>query len=1168
MNKAYSLVWNEAQGGWCAVGETARRRGKTGGGKRLLAAGVSLLGLAAASGAYALPTGGEIASGKADIATSADGKTMSINQHTDKLITNWQDFSVGGGERVSFQQPTNQSIALNRVIGANGSQIQGQLDANGRVFLVNPNGVMFGAGAQVNVGGLVASTQNLSDADFLAGRYRFAGTSGQSVENAGTITAADGGSVALLGARVSNTGVIRAQMGRVALGAGNAFNVNFDGNGLLNLQVEGGAVDAQAHNGGLLKADGGEVLMTARAAGDLLGSVVKNSGTIEAKGLSSRAGKITLDGGEVQVGGNLDASAQDASTAGGTVTTRGERVAVSRDVQVDTRAASGQTGLWTIEAANAGVGAAAQAGKRGLVIEGGLNGNTGNGGTGVIVGSADGAIDGETLSRNLGTTNVALTNTSGDLTVGDAVTWTNDNTLALTSKKGSVDLKQSLTASGANAGVTMNAAQQIRVGNKVTLTGENASLALNAGSGHTLTNDDAVVTLSGRNASFSANGEAYGVIHDLAGLRGVDGNMNGRYVLGNAIDGKGAQFRSLGGNRAAFGGVFDGLGNTIGNLSVSNPGSPTVGLFAVNGGRISNLVLDKITARGLVGPVGSPVSVGALAGYNTGDITNVKAKDVVVSGEGRAIVGGLVGSNMSGRIDRVSVSGRVEGGKEAMYVGGLAGESRTILWPDRGEAVISNSRADVQVSSGSSGATGGLVGINRGAITASTAAGSVSALARGARAGGLVGYHEGGSIKASMASASVRAGHDATAGGLVGYNTALIDASDATGGVTVGDNAKAGGLVGENLGTISASTASGNVVAGKSGIVGGLAGVNRATILASTAIGGVQAGNGAVAGGLAGYNAGTVRASTANGKVSTGADSELGGLVGRNDVLGQVIASSANGNVDGRDNVKAGGLVGLNDGAIDGSSATGTVKVGARSVAGGLVGVNTESVKSSDARGPVIAGVSSTVGGLVGENSGEVVASSAAGSVSTAANGIAGGLVGKNAGKVANASARGSVNIAGTGSAGGLVGRNEGSVSSSNASGDVVAGADSYVGGLVGQSVMSASIDASSASGSAKGGDWSNVGGLVGENDGKIASSSSSGTVSGGRGSRLGGVAGSNFGNVDRSSSSSRIAYTAGYDQLYGGLVGLNFGWMRGNAVSGSAAAVRLAGFNFGEIRN
>ncbi|NHV26702.1 GLUG motif-containing protein [Burkholderia sp. D-99] len=1002
MNKAYSLVWNEAQGGWCAVGETARRRGKSGGGKRLLAAGVSLLGLAMASGAYALPTGGEIKSGNANIDTSADGKTMSIHQHTDKLITNWQDFSVGGGERVSFKQPTNQSIALNRVIGANGSQIHGQLDANGRVFLVNPNGVMFGAGAQVNVGGLVASTQNLSDADFLAGRYRFAGTSGQSVENAGTIAATDGGSVALLGARVSNTGVIRAQMGRVALGAGNAFNVNFDGNGLLNLQVEGGAVDAQAHNGGLLKADGGEVLMTARAAGDLLGSVVKNSGTIEAKGLSSRAGKITLDGGQVHVAGKLDASAQDASTAGGTVTTRGERVVVSRDVQVDTRAASGKAGLWTIEAANAGVGA---------------NANVN-------------AIDGETLSRNLGTTNVALTNTSGDLTVGDAVSWTSDNALSLTSRQGNVNLNRALNASGANAGVMMSAAKQVRIGNTLTLTGENASLALNSGSGYTLTNDDAVVTLSGRNASFSANGKAYRVIHDLEGLRSVEGNMNGGYVLGNAIDGKGAQFRSLGGGTASFGGVFDGLGNTVRNLSVTNPGVAVVGLFASNTGRIANLTLEKITARAF-GPAGSsPVSVGALAGYNMGEISNVKAKDILVSGSGRTMVGGLVGSNLSGRIDRASVSGRVEGDKDAISVGGLVGENLTVLWPDRGDAIISNSRADVQVSSQSAGDTGGLVGLNRGVITASTAAGSVTAMARGARVGGLVGFNQGGNkagrINASSSSASVRGGHDATAGGLVGYNAASIEASDATGSVTVGDNAKAGGLV----------------------------------------------------------------------------------------------------------------------------------------------GVNTGSVKSSDARGSVIAGASGTVGGLVGENSGSVVASSAAGSVSAGTNGIAGGLVGKNAGKVASSSARGAVNIAGMGRAGGLIGRNEGSVSSSSASGDVVAGADGLVGGLVGENYMGASIDASSASGSAKGGDRSWVGGLVGNNSGRIASSSSSGSVAGGREARLGGVAGGNFGNVENSTTSSRIAYTAGYDQFYGGLVGLNFGSMRGNSVSGSAAAVPLAGLDLGEIRN
>ncbi|WGS43508.1 filamentous hemagglutinin N-terminal domain-containing protein [Burkholderia sp. JSH-S8] len=1128
MNRAYSLVWNDAQGGWCAVGETARRRGKSRGGKQLIAAaGVSLLGLAASS-AFALPTGGEIAAGKADIATSTDGKTMSINQHTDKLVTNWQDFSVGGGERVSFHQLSNQSIALNRVIGTNGSQIHGQIDANGKVFVVNPNGVVFGAGAQVNVGGLVASTKNISDRDFLAGTYRFAGASGQSVENAGTITAADGGSVALLGARVSNTGVIRAQAGRVALGAGNAFNVNFDGNGLLNLQVEGGAMDAQVNNGGLLKADGGEVLMTARAANGLLNAVVNNSGTVEAQGLNARDGKIVLDGGLVQVGGKLNA-------AGGTVTTRGERVAVSRDAQVDTRGASGRTGTWTIEAANANVSAAApeqQASTRGLVIDGGVNGNTGNGG-------ADGAIDGTTLSRNLDTTNVALTNTSGDLTVGDAVSWTSDHALTLTSKNGSVDLKQSVKASGANAGVTANAARGIRIDDKLALTGENANLALNSGSGHTLTNDNAAVTLSGRNASFSSNGDAYQVIHDVAGLRNVDANLNGRYVLGNAIDGKGMAFRSIGANQS-FNGVFDGLGNTVGNLTVTNPGAAVVGLFAVNHGRIANLGLEKITARVSVPNGGSPVSVGALAGYNMGDISNVKAKDVVVSGSGRAVVGGLVGSNLSGTIDRASVSGRVEGGRDAVQVGGLVGENLTVLWPDRGQATISNSHANVQVVSQSTGGTGGLVGFNRGIVSASTAAGSISAHANGARVGGLVGVNESGVVKASSSSANVRANHAVVAGGLVGYNGASIEASAAIGSVTVGNNGFAGGLVGDNRGKVDASTAGGNVVAGVSGVVGGLVGTNGGTILASTANGGVKAGNAATAGGLAGHNAGIVNASTANGSVDAGAGSVLGGLVGNNANKAEVIASHAHGNVSGRDSVKAGGLAGVNLGIV----------------------------KSSDASGRVTVGVSSIAGGLVGENHNAVVASTAAGNVSTGSNGNAGGLVGHNAGTVTGAGASGAVTVAGAGNAGGLVGLNRGSVSSSSASGDVVAGAEGHVGGLVGENVMGASIESSSASGSATSGNNGSVGGLVGGNGGKIASSSASGTVSGGRGALLGGVAGGNFGTVERSTASGRIAYTAGYGQHYGGLAGVNTGWMRGNTVTGSAAAVPLAGINFGDIRN
>ncbi|HDR9508556.1 filamentous hemagglutinin [Burkholderia cepacia] len=977
MNKAYSLVWNEAQGGWCAVGETARRRGKSGSGKRLLAASVSLLGLAAASGAYALPTGGEIASGKADISTSADNKTMSINQHTDKLITNWQDFSVGGGERVSFQQPTNQSIALNRVIGANGSQIHGQIDANGRVFLVNPNGVMFGAGAQVNVGGLVASTQNLTDADFLAGRYRFAGTSGQAVENAGTITATEGGSVALLGARVSNTGVIRAQMGRVALGAGNAFNVNFDGNGLLNLQVESGAVDAQANNGGLLKADGGEVLMTARAAGDLLGSVVKNSGTIEAQGLSSRDGKITLDGGQVHVAGKLDASSQDASTAGGTVTTRGEQVTVSRDVQVDTRAASGKAGLWTIEAANAGVDAA------------------GN------------AITGETLSRNLGTTNVALTNTSGDLTVGDAVNWTSDNTLALTSKKGSVDLKQSLKASGANAGVTMNAAQQVRIGNKVALTGENASLALNSGSGHTLTNDDAVVTLSGRNASFSANGEGYQVIHDLAGLRGVDGNMNGRYVLGNAIDGKGAQFRGIGGD-SAFGGVFDGLGNTISRLTINGNGQ-YVGLFGMNRGRIANLALDSFVVN--EASTGTPASVGALAGANHGGtISNVRATKTTVSSNGKisSLVGGLVGDNVGGVIDGARFQGSIAANEAADSIGGIAGRNFS--------ARIANSQADAEITSMRSSnymrAVGGLVGRNLYAtVSDSKSAGRISVGDR-MQVGGLVGQSVNGMIDTSISTVDVSAGKSSLVGGAVG-------SSDG--------------------GTIVGSSARGIVRAMDGSTVGGFVGLNRGGRIADAqAFGAVNSKGAAAVGGFAGENVGggVLENVAANGSVSDFASSVVGGLVGRN--AGTIRVGNAAGDVSAGQGASVGGLVAVNDGAIERSAARGAVRAGRDSRVGGLVGLNHGSISGSSAAGSVTAARDSSVGGLVGENTGKqasILNSKASGNVTADIGRFIGGFAGMNDDGALIADSESSGTVAGAGSlAGGFVGVNRGVIRSSHTS--------------------------------------------------------------------------------------------------------------------------------------
>ncbi|VWD21609.1 filamentous hemagglutinin [Burkholderia lata] len=1119
MNKTYALVWNRARRCWTAVGETAHRRGKPGTGRRATAAAVSLLGLAALP-AFALPSGEAVTSGKADIVRSGDGRTMNINQLTDKLITNWNDFSVAGGERVSFNQPNAVSVALNRVIGNQGSQIDGQISANGRVFLVNPNGVLFGAGAQVNVGGLVASTKDISDADFQAGRYRFSGNSTRSIVNHGTLTAADGGSIALLGARVSNHGVIQAKLGRVTLAAGDAFTVNFDGNGLLDVQVDGGAVNAEASNGGLLKADGGDVLMTARAAGNLLDAVVNNTGVVEARGLNGRGGRITLDGGTVKVAGHLDASAGEAGAPAGAVTTRGERVDIAAGTQVDTRGGN-RAGTWTIEAANAGVNGANDSGR---------------------------SIGADTLSRNLGTTSVDLTNTREHLRVGGPVAWTSDNALTLTSRNGDVVVDRTISADGANASLNVNAAKRIRINDAVSLTGRRAHLELNAKDGHTLSGDKAVITLSGNDATYRSNGEDYKVLHTLDDLRGIDANLNGRYVLGNAIDGNNANFRSIGGN-AAFAGIFDGFGNTIARISVYNT-SAHVGLFAANAGRIANLGLRNVAATAS----GLPGTVGTLAGYNTGTISNVVAQDIRVVSRGRSTAGGLVGENRGGTIEGARVSGRIDADRDASEVGGLAGANVTLA----GRAgTIRDSSADTLITADGNGSVGGLVGRNAGLIEASSSAGGIVASSNSAVAGGLVGVNEfGGVVRGSSSAASVTARENAIAGGLVGFNLGTVRDSHATGAVNVGRYGIAGGFVGLNFGTIDASTASGDVVAGDSSDAGGFVGVNNADILASHAHGNVTAGDSGRTGGFAGTNDGTLDTVAASGDVRSGKSSQTGGLAGYNGA--RIHASTAHGTVRAGARSDIGGLAGFNGGDIDGSSADGAVVAGADSAVGGLVGLNWGKVSASRASGNVTAAGVNRAGGLVGDNNGTVRQSTASGHVTAADYAEAGGLVGRNTGNIDDSSATGNV-LAGKGSnAGGLVGLNDGAIARSTATGNVAADTRSRVGGLVGQSL--GSIVASRASGAAQGGDLSDVGGLVGRNHGTIKRSSSSGAVSALRQSALGGLVGANFGYVGQSSTSSRVVVMTNAGQHYGAIAGENEGQLVDNVATKRDASVPLVG--------
>src|SRR5215831_17314927 len=244
---------------------------------RPIAHAVAFALLAGVAPAWAGPTGEQVVAGQASV--SRAGTNTLVTQGTDRAAINWQGFDIGSSESVRFAQPSASSIALNRVLGQNPTEIFGSLTANGQVFILNPNGVLFGKGAQVDVAGLVASTLNLSNEDFMAGRYRFSAVplaaAAAGVVNQGDITA-NGGYVALIGPQVRNEGTITAANGSVALAAGSEVTVNLNGNKLIGLSVDQGVLYALAENKGLIQAGGGQVLLTAKAADQIIKSVVNN----------------------------------------------------------------------------------------------------------------------------------------------------------------------------------------------------------------------------------------------------------------------------------------------------------------------------------------------------------------------------------------------------------------------------------------------------------------------------------------------------------------------------------------------------------------------------------------------------------------------------------------------------------------------------------------------------------------------------------------------------------------------------------------------------------------------------------------------------------------------------------------------------------------------------
>ncbi len=816
----------------------------------------------------ALPTGGNVAAGNVTI-TQPNNTQLQINQGSDTAIVNWNGFSIGKGARVDINQPGARSVILNRVTGNTTSEIHGQLNANGQVHLVNPNGIFIGANGVVSTGGFVASTLGISDDDFLAGRYRYRGDgSSAAVENAGTISIARGGYAALIGGRVSNSGLIRVPLGKVGLGAGEKVTLDVSGDGFLQVAVpsdsDDSTMEALVENSGRIEANGGLVHLKAAAARDAARQVVNMSGVIEARSVGGRSGAVVLggSGGAVHVSGRINASApavtqspRPAARPGGDITITGTRI--------------------TLEGATLDVSGAG-AGDGGSIRVGGDYQGTGN------------------LQRALqtfvdaGSTLIADGGSTGD--GGRIIVWSDVYT----------EFHGDISARGGDQGGDGGFAE---VSGKIDLLYRGlADLRAPKGETGTLLLDPTNVTIdAAAAATLVANLATSNVIVDTSASGPDDGNItvnadidwNSAFNLtlsaDNAITINNAINAPNGGLILAAFGAVDG----VGRITTGAGGSINVGLFSLSAGFwdqvsgtlpsffASDFDIDPdanfLRALGGDGSAGNP--------YQLTDIYGVQGLN------SPALFGASF--ELANNID-ASITSSWSGGFEPIdfFAGTLDGLRHVIngLFIDQGantggmfrfidadgevfEMQLTN--ADVRVGGG-----GILAAFNDGKIAGVAVSGSIVAEdnSGGAFAGGLVGANgSSGSIIDSFSTASVEvilpvdvSFDDLTAGGLVAENTGVIERSHSTGSVTLTDETGSGFLVG-----------------------GGLVGVNFAEITDSYSTSSVTANDGTVIlGGLVGINdtdpdfvsSGVITNTFSTGSVSyTGSGSStLGGLVGFN----------------------------------------------------------------------------------------------------------------------------------------------------------------------------------------------------------------------------------------------------------------------------------------------
>lgn len=911
-----------------------------------------LIGLAVAACfagvVHANPTGPAVVSGSASFATS--GKTLTVTNVPGTII-NWQQFSIRPDEVTRFIQSGAASAVLNRVTGGDPSAILGQLLSNGRVFLINPNGVVVGAGARIDTAGFVASSLNLSNEDFLAGRFRFTdpGSAGK-VTNAGTIHAHSGGPVYLIAPTVENHGVITAPNGDIILAAGKSVELVSAASPHLRVQLQAGG---EAMNVGQLIAESG-------FAG-IYGAAIRNAGTVSADSASvNAAGNVVLKASrDVTLEATSVVSANGAQ--GGTVHVQAEGGTLLADGRIDAKGAVEMGGEVKL------------LGERvGLMNQAHVDASGRDGGGTVLVG-------GDYQGKNAEVQNARVTYVSPDANLVADATHAGDGGKVIVWADGTTRYAGSISARGGDAGGNGGFAE---VSGKETL--EFAGTAdLRAPQG--VTGD---LLLDPKNILIQAGGLATVAGNDQFAENAAGTSVISGANLATAINGASVTLQAN--TDITF---DDNVTATTANRNLTLQAGRSI-IF--NAGRVVTLNDSQFTAT--INDAAAQV-----ANRDAG-----AAQFVMNAGSGIVTQGKTAGARGNVTINVGNFGGSSAGSQVTLLGGATVNASGTANRASGTVTIAGTSGTTVDTSGGTLVANGGVnsaAGVGRAGGAVTVTGGSVTTGAITARGSdGLGGNNVGGTGGAVTLTANA-------VGGALQVNGAI----DTRGGNSVGNgNTGAGGAVilrTANSGTI-ASTAAGTITTtGGRGQTGGNVTVTSVTPASDTVAtldlaGAINVDGGATAasGTLGGKNAGTVAMANVNA-ITVGAISARGSASGGGNNSG---GSGGAVTIDARNAAPSIALTGAvdtrgGDGTGTGNAGTGGL-VRLRTAAGGSVtSTAAATINTTGGRGQT--GGAVTVSGIAAADT--LASVNLAGAITT--NGgltaASGTLGGKNAGAVAIGSA-------------------------------------------------------------------------------------------------------------------------------------------------------------------